>query len=144
MICPYCGTQNTDNVNFCNMCGSRLITESFNVQQPYYQQPYTGKRSLKGTPGRGFGISSMVLGIIAVYYAFMYWITCTTSAFKSGNSPAGFVSLSFFILILSTLSLIFAFLARGKGYKHQSTAGLVLSICSFVLTFLSIMIILIL
>lgn len=55
MFCKNCGVQIDDNVNFCSSCGQSLV------------EPNNTNNSKKG---KGKAISSMVLGIVAIVWAF--------------------------------------------------------------------------
>ena len=115
----------------------------YNAQQ--YQQPQQfqqknkpAKKSLKGTPGRGFGISSMVLGIIACVYAL--GLLRSIPDYTQYLSYANFydeIGTIVFTAVLGGLALAFALVARSKGYRHQSTAGLIMGIVSLSIMLIS-------
>lgn len=77
-FCPNCGAQNADNVAFCASCGGKLGAEQPVVQQPVYQAPVQPvyqqpvyqqpvyQQKPASVPGKGLGITGMVLGIIAL------------------------------------------------------------------------------
>lgn len=68
-FCSNCGTALVENSTFCHICGKNVKAVQQPVQpqaQPVYQTPTKEKQKV---PGRGFGISSMVLGIVGLLYA---------------------------------------------------------------------------
>ena len=81
MFCPNCGTQNADGTAFCAGCGSNLSAQQAPVQQPVYQQPAYQQpayqqpvyRQPASVPGKGLGVTGMVLGIVAlVLFCYAY------------------------------------------------------------------------
>jgi len=103
---------------------------------PYNPNPYV--QYAPKIPGRGFGISSMVLGIIGIVYSFCVLIV-SIGLKEAANDP--FYSYSYeysgadtamsiaiiYPLILASLSLIFGFCSHSKGYRSGiKTAGFVL------------------
>ena len=104
MFCNQCGTKVPANSSFCQNCGSPCSNGK--VVQPNMQQ--SGYVSYK-KPGNGLSIAGMVLGIIAISYAFLTIIALSSNEFKtdmiiySNNHVAyGFGM----ILIQSVLSLV--------------------------------------
>lgn len=91
-ICPNCRANNADGAVQCAACGAPLAAYA----------PVPAK-----TPGKGFGIASLVCGIV-----------------------------SFFIfgLILGILAVIFGGVAKNKGYRGgMATAGIVLGVIGLAL-----------
>ncbi|MBR2108925.1 MAG: zinc ribbon domain-containing protein [Ruminococcus sp.] len=93
------------------------------------------------TPGKGIGIASMILGIVAVFnciFLLMFdFSAITVNSTEQVGEYAGianfglsFVIIGFgvFIIILALLSLTFAIVSMVKGYKGICIAGLILSI----------------
>ena len=118
MICPYCGKQVDDNLNFCSECGGALktvsqpqvgvqptVTPPPQPQMPQYQQPqYTGedyaKSALKfGITGTCFDVTvflsfiGLILGIVGIKKA----SNASRMGVKTGKQKAG--------LIMSIISL---------------------------------------
>ena len=154
-FCNNCGREVSDESRFCAGCGYEFPVQAEQVTnaQPYnnqyaapnyVQQPvqpvqYAVKPKI---PGRGFGIASMVLGIIAMVYGFVLLmmalsassITEITNNYSSFTSSA--VSLGYKIAlivytvfdgILAVLSLIFGLVSLKRGYKKQNIAGLIMA-----------------
>ena len=121
-FCKNCGTQLPDNVAFCNACG----TPTNSTQQVVYVKPKV--------PGRGFGISSMVLGIIGLVYAFIFAIQIpsfidTVERVTRYHSPdySSFLTPIIMLSVLSILSLCFSPAAIKRGYKNGiSTSGMIM------------------
>ena len=101
-------------------------------------------------PGRGFGIASMVLGIIGLVYSISSLDTATEVANIVGNDYFGLYDFAFNIgaiigilifSVLSILALIFSGSARKRGYRNGvSTSGLVMGIIGVIFYFISVMI----
>lgn len=133
-------------------------------QQPQYQQPqyqpnrqapyqyYAAPVKKPKIPGRGFGITSMVLGIVGTVISIS--VLFRTIKFDSYARQKIFKGISFsgvkngfiedFMLlgVLAVLSIVFALVAiYSKKYrKGQSLAGLVLGIATAVLTITAVVI----
>lgn len=123
MFCPNCGAQNADNVAFCASCGANMGAQQpvqqpvyqAPVQQPVYQAPvqqpvYQPAQQNVPVPGKGMGITGMVLGIVALVLFCMWYVAI----------PAAIVG-----AILSGVALK---KAQDAGMKNgMATAGLVCS-----------------
>lgn len=117
--------------------------------QPYEQNQFYYEQSVEfsappakkqKTPGKGFGITSMILGIVAVFNCISLLImdfSATTvnqigayNVEKIANFGMAIAIIGFgiFICILAVLSLVFAIVSLIKGYRGASIAGLILSI----------------
>lgn len=129
-FCQGCGAQCTDEAAFCSACGTRLTTPNnqpqaptqcppTTAQIPVYAQPIYVKPKI---PGRGFGISSMVLGIVGLVYSFMGF-----SIIQSSTNVTNLLSPLLMLLSMPVLALCFSLAARKRGYQNGiSTSGLVL------------------
>ncbi len=82
-FCTKCGTQLPENAAFCPGCGVSVnpqfqqAPQEPNGQQPAYQVYAPVKKKV---PGRGFGIASMVLGILGLMTALDMLESITYSA----------------------------------------------------------------
>lgn len=65
-FCINCGAALDDSVLFCTACNAQQPEAGTVCAQPVHPQPVYVKPKV---PGRGFGITSMILGIIGVFYA---------------------------------------------------------------------------
>ena len=86
MFCPKCGAQNDANQQVCETCGCPLNDAPQQPAQPTYQQPVQpvppvyqqpGQQVVMvkpSVPGKGLGIASMVLGIIAIVCFCWGWV----------------------------------------------------------------------
>ncbi len=119
MFCPNCGAQNADGVPFCGTCGSAVNSAP---QQPTYtqptpnypQQPAPGYNPYGAAPvsvpSKGMGITGMILGIIALVFMCVWYISV----------PCAIVG--------AILSGISGSKAKRVGMKNgMATAGLVCS-----------------
>ena len=79
--CPECGKEISDKALSCPNCGYSLNSnENYNIS---YQEYFVKKK----TPGKGFGIAGMVLGIIGVVYSTMIFLsTLGTLMVESGGA----------------------------------------------------------
>ena len=66
MLCTKCGANIPDNVSFCPCCGSSVENKNGNYQNIPYR-PNTA-------PGRGLGITSLVLGICSILLCSYYFV----------------------------------------------------------------------
>lgn len=66
MFCPNCGAQNADNAPFCANCGSRFEQAPAAPVAPGYTPVGVPPVAPVANPGKGMGITSMVLGILAI------------------------------------------------------------------------------
>jgi len=124
-------------------------------QQPYYVAPsypqpyYVPVYTKPVRPGRGFGIASMVLGIIGAVYGFTAVMAAISLfsvrdslqsigygldfVYESAMSSAvlGVITECVFVGVLAILACVFSVVALKKGYKTGvSKSGLVLGIVS--------------
>lgn len=97
MFCPKCGAQNDANQQVCETCGCPLNDAPQQPAQPTYQQPVQPVPPVyqqpgqpvppayqqpvqqvvmvkPSVPGKGLGIASMVLGIIAIVCFCWGWV----------------------------------------------------------------------
>lgn len=103
MFCPKCGAQNPDGATFCATCG-----EAFAAPQATVQVPAGAPK----VPGKGLGIASLVLGIVAFI---IFGIPCSITG-----------------LVLGAVGLA---KAKAAGMKNgMALAGVILSIVALGLT----------
>ena len=145
MYCAKCGAQLPDETILCDKCGFGAGIAKTNAATPYLKPC---------KPGKGFGISSLVLSIFGAVYAFMllvftlqaigYYFSVSaadiniyrsleivlSNFFDSAENQQ--VNLYIFVSSLfSGLAFIFVLLSRKKGYKNKITkASLILCIIS--------------
>lgn len=147
MFCKFCGSSIADNSQFCAVCGGRVNAPVVNptpvytppVPVNYVPVPQPAKPKV---PGRGFGITSMIMGIAALYYFVLYpYCMLTILHFGSPYAFPGFDSLmlaSFLTtMILYTalpiLGIVFSNIAHKRGYINNiSRSGRIMSIISLV------------
>lgn len=128
VICKFCGKELSETDVFCSGCGNKTEAAlSAQVQQPKAAE--AKKKQKQKIPGRGFGITSLVLGIIACYES-VFMIVLALATGLDARSFGG-------IFVLAALPVIFGILARKRGYKKLSAAGLVLGIiaCAILILF---------
>lgn len=117
--------------------------------QPYEQNQFYYEQSVEfsappakkqKTPGKGFGITSMILGIVAVFNCIFLVIMdfSAVSVNQIGTYKVERIAnfglaivinfLAIFICVMAVLSLVFAIVSLIKGYRGTSIAGLILSV----------------
>lgn len=122
--CPECGKDISDNAVSCPNCGYQLIN--------------TNTQYKKIIPGRGFGISSMIMGILGAFYGFLALSNVyTMPEYTKSIAISGTV----LPIIFSILALVFGFISHSKGYnKGQKKAGIVLGVISLALCVITIIV----
>ena len=138
MFCSNCGSNQPEGARFCQNCGAQLAAPVA-VQQPVY---VAVKQKI---PGRGMGITAMVLGIIGIVYGFAM-LSIASFAEKADDFASNMSSelegeISSLpiipILIFSSLSIMalaFGASALKKGYKNGiSVSGVVMGIIGIAL-----------
>lgn len=137
-FCANCGATLADDAAFCAACGTQSGAPAQQTQQPTYQQPVTYAKPK--IPGRGFGISALVLGIIGLVFAIIDFgnvstFVGTANAFGSFGSAIGrgyagqLIGQLTLELIIPALAIIFGICAKKRGYKNKvATSGFVLGI----------------
>ena len=136
-FCISCGSEIKDGTTFCSKCGmqqSSVTQQQTTYQQPVYQQPvYQQPTYVKPRiPGRGFAITSMILGI----FALMFSLSELTSIIDHPHSHGVETTLSNIVGSLSfpVLALTFGFSSKKSGYQGgMCTAGMVTGIVSLAL-----------
>ena len=124
-FCSRCGAPNSENAMFCANCGNQLYVVP--------AQSYTQTKR----PGRGLGITSMVLGIYGLFCAFGSLGVIADELYFS----VFILPLYFIYLISPTLATIFSIFSRKKGYICGiSSSGLVMGIIGLSIICLSIFI----
>ena len=72
-FCPNCGQPIEEGTSFCRNCGYNLGTNPVPTPQPvqpnYVQPNYAQPNYAQPKTGKGLSVASLVLGIIAVFYA---------------------------------------------------------------------------
>ena len=156
--CPICGNAAQENDTICKACGNAFAPQQSQYQQPMYQQPpyqqppyqqppypqqqpynqapqyypYQAYQKVK-IPGRGFGITSMIMGILSLVYSTPLMSLLSIPEFENFRfddivANSAFCVLAFYVSIFVILGLIFGFNALSRGYKNNvSKSGLIMS-----------------
>ncbi len=135
VYCRNCGNPLPADSNYCNKCGARndVPTPSTPYVQQPQQVPYYVVVNKPKVPGRGMGITALVLGICGLVYSFIMFTSALDFSFKSGMIPSIMMFLAVDILAIS-----FAGVALSKGYRKTKTYwGLTLGIIGAVFAFLA-------
>ena len=118
-FCSYCGAALPEGAAFCPAC-----------QQPVSSQPVVHYYVKQKVPGRGFGISSMVLGIFAVVYCPILLLNFFSDVPRMGTYIVSAILPSIIVFaVFPILSTVFSCVARTRGYRNGvSTSGLTMGI----------------
>ncbi|MBQ8910720.1 MAG: zinc ribbon domain-containing protein [Oscillospiraceae bacterium] len=130
-FCEQCGSPLKENSRFCVKCGAQVLSES--------QIIYVNNRKI---PGRGYGISSMVLGIIGCFYLFVQLLNIISAiSLESLSLDIDLIILALNVTlyaVLSLLALIFGILARKRKYQCGiSSSGIVLGVLGMAIAVIS-------
>lgn len=151
--CASCGHIAEVNDAVCKYCGAPLTIPQQQVpytqpQQSYHQppqqyyQPYPVNQNFK-IRGRGFGITSLTMGIITSFFSFITFMCINAIAADKSNAAVFFGVFLIFILIfyaflIAILGVVFGCCAISRGYKNGvSKTGLIMSSISLGFTFIS-------
>lgn len=104
MNCPECGKEISDQAISCPHCGYPLQSDTTVVVIK------------KRTPGRGFGIAGMILGIFGVVYSFVELLALLTIRTEDTFKESG-VFFGIFFAAVGLLALVFGVTARMQGHK---------------------------
>ena len=128
MICPKCGKECSDEVKFCDNCGTALTSSS--NQQNYYQpgiipyqyNQYDNTAPINGpVPGKGKATASLVLGILSFFFVPVILgiiglvLSCQSKkeGCQSGVRTAGFVTSLIGLILGSFVHLIYILFFAG-------------------------------
>jgi len=137
--CPECGKEVSDLAPQCPACGYPIAR----MQQPPYPQvpfqaipdpipaPIPGYVYKMKIPGRGFGIASLVLGIIGTFYSVIFALSSLVvfadASAERYEAATGFLLGGIELLIFGILALVFGILSVRRGYQAaKSKAGIIL------------------
>lgn len=135
--CKNCGSLNNDGVLYCASCGAPM--QAAQPQQPIYpvnnyQQPVP-----QSVPGKGLGITSMVLGIVGLVL-FCFWyisIPCAIvgiilgciskshakeAGMKNGMATAGIIC-SAIAIALAIVLVILVVVGMGAAFSELAEYG---------------------
>lgn len=126
VLCPECKKEVSEKAATCPHCGYPLNVSA--QGQPSIQTSAVQKHKI---PGRGFGITSMVLGIISiVYIPFLIGKTLQIPAEVLLGFEASPFELLLVISVIAIPALVFGVLSLCRKYKGPAWAGTILSIIS--------------
>ena len=112
-ICPECEKNFSDKAKRCPHCGFPIKT-----------------------PGKGFGTTSLVLGIISCVYS-LPAVNTEMYLPSTGSTIPNFFYI-YYISVIAILSLVFGIISHKNGCKlGRKTAGIVLSIVSLAILTIS-------
>ena len=135
-FCSHCGKQLEDGALFCSGCGARQGQAE--VRTVYLTKPKV--------PGRGFGISSMVLSIIGLVYSWVFVSSVGSFLFVEYTNDMWYYDLWTSLLTMAVvysslpiLGVVFGCVSKKRGYKNGiSTSGLVMGVIGLLVYLLTI------
>ena len=143
-FCSKCGAAQNEGTTFCANCGTRLDQPA---QQPYnqpYQQFYPQQVVYvkPKVPGRGFGITAMVLGIVGLVYAVLMCFSAIHLANIANNLVIEYIARYVMgVLIYSSLAIlgiVFGIQAQKRGYINGvSKSGVITGIIAAIFYFIA-------
>lgn len=117
ITCPECSKDISNTAISCPNCGYQL--KSTNVQYKIIK------------PGRGFGITSMIMGILSAVYGF---ITLGSVVEMSNSSSSDAYFASIIPITFAILALIFGIVSHYRGYrKGIQKTGVILGTITLIL-----------
>ena len=134
MFCNNCGKKLENNSSFCSSCGSQVGGSPAPAAVPYQQPVVYVKPSV---PGKGQSTAGMVLGIIALAFAFIYITSLTTNDFKydmlvyADERAAYALGVILIPSILALIGLPLSIAGMSKGKNGKNLSGLIM--CSVTL-----------
>lgn len=140
--CSNCGNELKENADVCLGCG-RLINKENNIQQYNNYNYYKPK-----VPGKGMSIAGMVLGIVAVVWAFMSLLSIenaeySLSYYYNVSEIIGFIiGYTLFSLSPSIVGLCLSINGYKKNKNALNIAGLILNIITLAIVIIEIVYIL--
>lgn len=156
-FCANCGNSLAEGTAFCPKCG--VACGGTQPQNVVYQQVVYVKEKI---PGRGFGITSLVLGIVGLVYAVILFFSMMMVNAVSGIvgtysdfDRVGFAAATGFAFVLailiysipSILAVIFGIVSEKRGYHSgirkggfiTGCIGLILYVLSCILAIVSVL-----
>lgn len=128
MFCRNCGKELNEKAVVCVNCGAAVNEQSFNQNNITNNSPKKGK-----------GIASMVLGIIALFYVLVAFLSIgeidnEISSYSSSSEVIAF-AIGFVLIqsICATLAICLSASERKKFKNGFNTSGFWLSIVTFIM-----------
>jgi len=115
MFCPYCGTESTQGLNYCNRCGGNLA--------PLVQTAARESRPAVVTTGAAWaaGLTTACVAMMGVVIIF----PITTELASRGMSPKAIVGITFLVALadLGCVGLLLRFWSQLFGLSPGRPAG---------------------
>lgn len=136
MYCSSCGVQVADQASFCSSCGKPTAISS--APAPTYAPPYASTQPPMLPPyqkkpatnaGLGFGITSLIVGILTLSYAFIDY-----QGISSGSYGYIYFSEIGLLFILSAVGIVFGSIST-RAENAIGKGGLGVSIAAMLFTF---------
>jgi hypothetical protein len=117
MFCPYCGTESTQGLNYCNRCGGNLA--------PLMQTGAGEQRPAVVSPGAAWAAGLTTMAVIVIGLGIIFPIV--TELTSHGMAPTAVVSIALFVALAvvgcAAMLLRFWSLLFGVGGARHNTAA---------------------
>jgi hypothetical protein len=135
-ICVNCGEVIAEGSDYCEKCGYNPSLSNDTSEKIAPPLPERTLKNKKKIPGKGFGITSLVTGIIALFYGvyFVYGMSKIQLVFSLRKL---IFYMFFYIIDFAVIAIVFGIIARMKGYinnisKTSIGLGIIALCCVFV------------
>lgn len=138
-FCSVCGKELGDNETFCTNCGANNAqptqTQYAPTGNPYPGNPYSAGSypgyaasayPQQSSRGRGLAIPSLILGIIGLVFDIIFFfstLAVSTNFRMSDDAKTSTIVTLLFLSIFSILALVFAILAKKRGFARGPQKG---------------------
>ena len=108
--CSECDKEISDKSAYCINCGCPLFPHSNLYDNQTYVPVSNTPIVYKHIPGKGFGVASMVLGIIGLFFSLIWFLISISTGISD------FI-IMIVLFLFPVLACIFSYIAICKGYS---------------------------
>ena len=116
MTCQHCGTQCPEGTSVCPHCGAALAQQTYQQQQPVYQQPYDATKEVMSV---GSYIGVFILSVIPIVNI-ICWIVWLVSPNTNRNKKNYIIANIVLFIIAIVASVILSLAGAAFGIKFFS------------------------
>lgn len=115
MFCPYCGTETTQGLNYCNRCGGNLA--------PLTQAPAQGSRTIIVAPGAAWAAGITTTAVIVIGLGMILPITGELTL--RGLPPTGVIAIALFVAlaVVGCAAMLLRFWSSLLGAARQDASA---------------------
>lgn len=130
MFCSNCGTKITGSKKFCTSCGEKIVEESHdNIQ--YYNNYEPTK------PVNGFSISGLIIGVVSIILAIILLVLVVSDHHLRIQGVVTYIVLGISSGVLSIIGLVLSIIGLSKLKDAFGIIGLVMSVITIILDFIT-------